>query len=139
MKNKYYPGLLAAIILVLSSLPGFAQDTSKGRWSASAKADKLSEKIDKELHLSKEQDKQIHAINQDISLRRDAIKRDTTISKKQKLAAINTLDTERNQRFKTVLTPTQYKKWNDWEMKKKEKLEAKMDKKQEKKLAKQQS
>ncbi|MCK7557410.1 hypothetical protein MKQ70_21350 [Chitinophaga sedimenti] len=83
MKNKYYPGLLAAIILVLSSLPGFAQDTSKGRWSASAKADKLSEKIDKELHLSKEQDKQIHAINQDISLRRDAIKRDTTISKKQ--------------------------------------------------------
>lgn len=139
MKNKYYPGLLAAIILVLSSLPGFAQDTSKGRWSASAKADKLSDKIDKELHLSKEQDKQIHAINQDISLRRDAIKRDTTISKKQKLAAINTLDTERSQRFKTVLTPTQYKKWNDWEMKKKEKLEAKMDKKQEKKLAKQQS
>jgi Spy/CpxP family protein refolding chaperone len=138
MKNKYYPGLLAAIMLVLYSLPGVAQDTSKGRWSSSAKADKLSDKIDKELHLSKEQDKQIHAINQDISLRRDAIKHDTTISKKQKLAAINTLDTERSHRFKSVLTPAQYKKWNDWEMKKKEKLEAKMDKKQEKKLAKQQ-
>jgi hypothetical protein len=46
-----------------------------------------------------------------------------------------TLDAERSNRFKTVLTPAQYKKWNDWEMKKKEQLEAKMDRKQDKRQA----
>ncbi|WP_295116767.1 hypothetical protein [uncultured Chitinophaga sp.] len=139
MKKILYPGLLVVFMLVLSSLPGQAQDAPKNKEhkSASAKADKLSDKIDKELNLSTEQNKKIHAINQDIGLRRDAIKRDSTIDKKQRLTKVKTLDAERSQRFKTVLTAEQYKKWNDWEMKKKEKLEAKMDKKQDKKLSKQ--
>jgi hypothetical protein len=42
------------------------------------------------------------------------------------------LNEERSQRFKSVLTADQYKKWNDWELQKKEKMEAKMDKKQQK-------
>lgn len=139
MKRLFYPGIIAFAFL-LSFLPGQAQDTlkTKGRWNASAKADKLSDKIDKELNLTREQDKKIHAINNDISVRRDAIKHDSTMQKKVKAQKIKSLDEERSQRFKVVLTPDQYKKWNDWEMKKKEKLEAKMDKKQEKKMAKQQ-
>ncbi|UYQ91867.1 hypothetical protein MKQ68_17410 [Chitinophaga horti] len=139
MKRTSYPGLLATLLLLLSFAATHAQDTARsdGRWNASAKADKLSDKIDKELNLTKEQAAQIHTINTDISHRRDAIKRDTTIAKKQQLLQVRALDAERSQRFKTVLTPVQYKKWNDWEMKKKERLEAKMDKKQDKKLAKQ--
>jgi len=50
---------------------------------------------------------------------------------------LKALSEERCQRFKTVLSPAQYKKWNDWEMKKREQLEAKMDKRQERKMAKQ--
>jgi hypothetical protein len=140
MKKILYPVFLTVFMLVLSSLPGQAQDAPKTKEhkSASAKADKLSDKIDKELHLSTAQNQKIHDINQDISLRRDAIKRDSTIDKKQRLTRVKALDAERSQRFKTVLTADQYKKWNDWEMKKKEKLEAKMDKKQDKKLSKQQ-
>lgn len=45
------------------------------------------------------------------------------------------LDSERSQRFKSVFTPAQYKKWNDWEMNKKEQLEQRMEKKRQKKEA----
>jgi hypothetical protein len=109
----------------------------KGRWSAAAKADKMSDKLYRELNLSHTQDEQIYAINEDIIRRRDAIKANKNLSAKDRMQQLKTLNEERCQRFKTVLSPAQYKKWNDWEMKKREQLEAKMDKKQERKMAKQ--
>jgi hypothetical protein len=95
----------------------------------------MSDKLYRELGLTHAQDKQIYAINEDIIRRRDAIKANKNLAAKERMQQLKALNEERSQRFKTVLTPAQYKKWNDWEMKKREHLEAKMDKKQERKLA----
>jgi Spy/CpxP family protein refolding chaperone len=102
------------------------------RWTPEEKADKMSEKLDRRLNLTNKQDADIHAINTDIARRMDAIKSNTSLPKKDKMQQAKALNEERSQRFKTVLTPEQYKKWNDWEMKKKEQMEARMDKKQQK-------
>lgn len=97
----------------------------------------MSDKLYRELNLTHQQDEQIYAINEDIIRRRDAIKANKDLAAKDRMQQLKALNEERNQRFKTVLTPAQYKKWNDWEMKKREQLEARMDKKQERKMAKQ--
>ncbi|WP_343673756.1 hypothetical protein [Chitinophaga sp.] len=102
------------------------------RWSADEKADKMSDKLDRRLNLTHKQDADIHAINTDITRRMDALKNNTSLTKKDKMQQVKALNEERSQRFKSVLTPEQYKKWNDWEMKKKEQMEARMDKKQQK-------
>jgi hypothetical protein len=104
----------------------------KVKLSPEARADKMSDKLDRRLNLTNEQDKEIHTINTDISLRKEKIKSNTSLAKKDKMQQIKQLEEERNHRFKSVLTADQYKKWNDWEMKKKERMENKMDKKQEK-------
>ncbi len=126
------------VLFLLAALAGQAQETArvkKERWDAASKADKLSDKLYRELNLTKEQNQQIHAINDDIARRRDDARRDTTLSVRRKMQLRQQLDAERSNRFKTVLTPAQYKRWNDWQLQKKEQLEAKMDRKQDKKLA----
>jgi Spy/CpxP family protein refolding chaperone len=130
MKKMNWP-----IILLLLLTAFGAQAQQKTKWDAADKADKMSDKLYRELDLSKEQNKLIHDINDNISRRRDAAKKDTSLKARDLMKLRQTLDTERNNRFKTVLTPAQYKKWNDWEMKKKENLEAKMDRKQDKRQA----
>jgi hypothetical protein len=102
------------------------------RWTPQERADKMSDKLDRRLNLSKQQDQDIHTINTDIVRRMENIKHDSTLAKKDKMQRVKVLNEERSQRFKSVLTPDQYKKWNDWEMKKKEQMEARMDKKQQK-------
>ncbi|MCW3467955.1 hypothetical protein [Chitinophaga nivalis] len=108
---------------------------SRGRWSAEGRADKITDKIARELSLDKQQSKQILSINQDIVRRLDLVHMDKSLTKKERMQQYRTLDAERSQRFKTVLNATQYKKWNDWELKKKEHLEAKMEKKRQRKAA----
>lgn len=130
MKKKNWPILLLILLTAFS-----AQAQQKAKWDAADKADKMSDKLYRELNLTKEQNKKIHDINEDISRRRDAAKKDTAIKSRDMMKFRQTLDAERNNRFKTVLTPAQYKKWNDWELKKKEHLEAKMDRKQDKRQA----
>ncbi|WP_145712714.1 hypothetical protein [Chitinophaga japonensis] len=135
-------GALLCCLLFAFQLQGVAQakDTSahkKARWSAEGRADKMSDKLYRELNLTHDQDEQIYAINEDIIRRRDAIKADKNLPSKDRMQQLKALNEERCQRFKTVLSPTQYKKWNDWEMKKREHLEAKLDKKKERKMAKQ--
>lgn len=135
LKFASYTGALLLCLLLSAHAQSMAQarDSSGGRhrWSAEGRADKMSDKLERQLNLSKEQGKQIHAINTDITRRRDAIRGNTALSKKDRMQQEKALNEERGQRFKSVLTPSQYKKWNDWEMKRKEHLEAKMDKKQE--------
>ncbi len=132
-------GLLLCFFLAMSgSSMAQNRDTStvkKVRFTPEQRADKMSDKLDRRLNLSKQQDKDIHTINTDITQRMEALKRNTTLSKKDKMAQMKALNEERNQRFKSVLTADQYKKWNDWEMKKKEHMEARMDKKQQKRNA----
>lgn len=134
---KMKTGLMIALLLI-TALAGQAQGTArirKERWDAASKADKMSDKLYRELNLTKEQNQQIHAINSDIARRRDAARKDTALNARRKMQQRQQLDAERNNRFKTVLSPAQYKKWNDWELKKKEQLEAKMDRRQDKKQA----
>ena len=106
----------------------------KGRWTVEGRADKITDKISHKLLLNKDQERKIYAINLDIVRRMDAVNNNKSLSNKDRMTQFKELDTERNQRFKNVLTPTQYKKWNDWEMNKKEQLEAKMEKKRQKKV-----
>ena len=127
------------MLLLFTAFAVHAQDIAakpkKERWDAAGKADKMSDKLYRELNLTKEQSKHIHDINEDIARRRDETRKNTSLSARERMQALQSLDTERNNRFKSVLTPAQYKKWNDWELKKKEQLEQKMDRKQDKKEA----
>ncbi|UCJ05867.1 hypothetical protein KTO58_19545 [Chitinophaga pendula] len=142
-KRIIFTTTLLAGLLLGATITAMAQanDTThrRQRWSAEDRADKFSDKLDRELHFNRDQDKQIHVINEDITRRMDAVKHNHTLPKKEKMQQMKALNEERGQRFKTVLTPAQYKKWNNWEMKKKERLEAKMDKKQQKRQARQQN
>lgn len=129
---------LMMMLLLTAVLAGRAQETArvkKERWDAASKADKMSDKLYRELDLTKAQNQQIHAINNDIARRRDAARKDSTLNARRRMQLRQQLDAERSHRFKSVLTPAQYKKWNDWELQKKEQLEAKMDRKQDKKQA----
>lgn len=127
------------IVLLFTAFALHAQDVAvkakKERWDAASKADKMSDKLYRELNLTKEQSKQIHDINENIARRRDESRKNTSLSARERMQQQQTLNAERSNRFKTVLTPAQYKKWNDWEMKKKEQLEEKMDRRQDKKEA----
>lgn len=132
-------GLLLGSLLAFSS-GSIAQqkDTAtvkKVRFTPEQRADKMSDKLDRRLNLSKQQDKDIHTINTDITQRMESLKHNTALPKKDRMQQMKALNEERSQRFKSVLTPDQYKKWNDWELKKKEQMEAKMDKKQQKRNA----
>jgi hypothetical protein len=129
-------GLLVCLLLALSGTSiaqkGDSAATKKVRFTPEDRANKMSDKLDRRLNLSSQQDKDIHTINTDITRRMEEIKHNTTLSKKDKMQQMKALNEERSQRFKSVLTPDQYKKWNDWEMRKKEQMEARMDKKQQK-------
>ncbi|WP_110057385.1 hypothetical protein [Chitinophaga sp. S165] len=132
-------GLLVCLLLAISSTSmaqrGDTATAKKVRFTPEQRADKMSDKLDRRLNLTKQQDKDIHTINTDITRRMEELKHNTSLSKKDKMQQMKALNEERNQRFKSVLTPDQYKKWNDWEMKKKEQMEARMDKKQQKRNA----
>lgn len=132
-------GLLVCLLLAFGGTSmaqhGDSTTTKKVRFTPEDRANKMSDKLDRRLNLSKEQDKDIHTINTDIARRMEEIKHNTTLSKKDKMQQVKALNEERSQRFKSVLTPDQYKKWNDWEMRKKEQMEARMDKKQQKRNA----
>ncbi|ATL45816.1 hypothetical protein COR50_00825 [Chitinophaga caeni] len=125
---------LVTSLLIIQTQNAQAQKKNAGkksRWTAEGKADKMGDKLVRELHLSKEQSKLINNINEDIFKKSDAVKKNSQLSKREQMQQLKALDEERSQRFKAVLTPEQYKKWNDWDLKKKESLESKMDKKQE--------
>lgn len=135
MKNKTWSLL---ILFFLAMGTAYAQDTTKtrrDRWDAAGKADKLSDKLYRELDLTKDQRKQIYDINEDISKRRDAARQNASLTSRQRMQVYQQLDAERSNRFKSVLTSAQYKKWNDWEMKKKAHMEEKMDRKHDKRQA----
>lgn len=133
------PKILMLILFFFVATTVHAQDVAskddKGRWNAAGKADKMSDKLYRELNLTKEQNKQIHDINEDIARRREAARKNTSLTARARMQQLQTLDAERNTRFKSVLTSAQYKKWNDWEMEKKTQLEQKMDRKDDKKQA----
>ena len=138
--KKYLFCLGSMLLCVLFSFhSGIAQSKhakdstgKKVHWTAEERADKMSNKLDRRLNLTKDQDDKIHVINTDITKKIDAVKANTSLAKKDKMQQIKVLNEERSQRFKSVLTADQYKKWNDWELQKKEKMEAKLDKKQQK-------
>jgi len=130
--------LLCLLLAVSGNSMAQTKDTTTAkrvRFTPEQRADKMSDKLDRRLNLSGQQDKDIHVINTDIAKRMEDLKHNTALSKKDKMQQMKALNEERSQRFKSVLTPDQYKKWNDWEMKKKEQMEARLDKKQQKKNA----
>lgn len=135
MKNKIW---LMTIVLAATCFAARAQDSTHARghrWDAAGKADKMSYKLYRELNLTRQQAKSIYDINEDIARKRDAARKDVNLTSRQRMQRYQELDTDRNRRFREVLTPAQYKKWNDWELKKKSEMEKKMDRKQDRKEA----
>ncbi len=105
MKNKIW---FMTIVLTALSFAVQAQDTTHARghrWDAAGKADKMSDKLYRELNLSKEQAKSIYDINEDIARKRDAAKKDGALSSRQRMQRYQELDTDRNRRFREVLSP----------------------------------
>lgn len=135
-----YTQVLRICLLAVITTSAFAQTKDstdiKGRWSVEGRADKITDKISHKIGLNKEQSQKTYEINEDIVRRRDAVKNNPSLTQKERMTQFKALDSERSQRFKTVFTATQYKKWNNWEMNKKEHLEQKMEKKRLKKQTK---
>lgn len=134
--SAYMLLLLVCLVAVTTGVHAQANDTaavSRGRWTIEGRANKITDKISHKLNLNRAQTEKIYVINEDIVRRMDAVKKNASLSKKERMTQFKALDSERSQRFKTVFTATQYKKWNDWEMNKKEHLEARMEKKRQKK------
>ncbi|CAL1520409.1 hypothetical protein [Chitinophaga sp. MM2321] len=125
--------LLSGISIQATAQIADSANAGGRRWGVEGRADKISDKISRQVGLNKDQYKKIYVINEDIIRRTDAIHANKILSKKERMQQLKVLDTERNQRFKDVFSATQYKKWNDWEINKKEQLEAKMEKKRQKK------
>ncbi|HEY0273903.1 MAG TPA: hypothetical protein VGC22_12005 [Chitinophaga sp.] len=128
MKTAFFLSLFLAMASPQAALA--QQDSVSGkRWSVEGRADKMSDKLRRELKLTHAQDSQILAINTDIIRRADHVKHSATLSQKEKMQQLQELDAERNQRFKTVLSAAQYRQFNNWNMQQKARLEAKMDRK----------
>jgi Spy/CpxP family protein refolding chaperone len=138
MKIFSLPSVLLLCCLLTGIRPATIAQTkdstnNRGRWGVEGRADKISDKISRQVGLNRDQYQQIYNINADIIRRMDAIRANTELPKKERMQQFKALETERSQRFKNVLTAAQYKKWNDWEMSKKEHLEEKMEKKRQRK------
>lgn len=134
--SAYMLLLLVCLVAATTGVHAQANDTaaiSRGRWTIEGRANKITDKISHKLNLNRAQTEKIYVINEDIVRRMDAVKKNASLSKKERMTQFKALDSERSQRFKTVFTAAQYKKWNDWEMNKKEHLEARMEKKRQKK------
>ncbi len=142
-KVSAYTLILAGFLLLGLSDGLFAQNNQPatanlGKWNAEGRADKMTDKLTRQLGLNKDQSKEIYDINLDILKQTDSIHANKTLTSKERMGRLHHLNNERNQRFKTVLTAAQYKKWNDWNLNKKEHLEAKMEKKRQRREAHQQ-
>ncbi|MBV7533876.1 hypothetical protein [Chitinophaga sp. sic0106] len=125
--------LLSSLAISYTTAVAQQKDSAaiRGRWDSEGVADKLTDKISRELKLSKAQTKEIYAINLDIAKKSEKVKF-TKGDNSKAMSEMNKLNNERNQRFKTVLTAAQYKKWTDWSLNKQEHLEAKIEKKRQK-------
>ncbi len=113
---------LFCCFFLLGSMLSQAQPDGHGehsmhRLSAVKKAKKLSKIQARTLHLSAHQGQKITAINNDMAKQIDAIRMKAGMDKNTRIEKIKALKEERNDRYKEVLTADQYKRWNDWEMK----------------------
>lgn len=113
--------LFCCLFLLCSVLshaqPDRQSEHSMHRLSAEKKAKKLSKIQARTLHLSVHQEQKITAINNDMAKRMDAIRMKAGMDRNTRIEKIKALKEERNDRYKEVLTADQYKRWNDWEMK----------------------
>ncbi|MBV8254026.1 MAG: hypothetical protein JO154_15595 [Chitinophaga sp.] len=142
-KVSAYTLIIAGFLLLGLSNSLFAQNNQPatanlGKWNVEGRADKMTDKISRRLGLTKDQSEEIYTINLDIIRRIDSVHANKALTSKERMSRVHHLNDERNQRFKTVLTATQYKIWNDWNLNKKEHLEAKMEKKRQRREALQQ-
>lgn len=90
------------------------------RLSAEKRARKLEKTQARFLHLTGRQQQRMTAINNDQARKIDAIRMAKGMDRNTRVEKIKALKEERNNRYKEVLTADQYKKWNDYEMKKKQ-------------------
>ena len=88
------------------------------RKSAEKKAKKLSHRQTRKYHLSPDQAKKIAAINQKYGQKVDLLKSQVGLDQKTRMERLKVLEEERNNEYKNVLRPNQFKKWNDWEIRK---------------------
>ena len=132
MKPIYYKRHFnIAFLFIIAILPWLNQDAQAQQasgnihpphWSAQKKAQKLSDKQARMLHLTQQQAQQIENINNDIAGKMDQLRAYGNQDKKARMEKMKALHEERNNRYKTVLNATQYQSWNDWAMKQHEKM-----------------
>lgn len=120
-------------ILVLSVLIfGSARGTSyqqvlrnkPPRWSAYEKARKLSAKQVRRLKLNSQQAKQIRTINSSIGKRVDRLKESPGLNASGRMDRFKSLMDQRDNAYKKILNSDQFKKWNDWQIRRKELVKA---------------
>jgi Spy/CpxP family protein refolding chaperone len=102
------------------------------RPDANARATKMTNQMAKKLFLTEDQKPKIQAINLDKAKKIDALRGITDKSKKELMAYRKTIEQERDNDLKNVLTLDQYEKWHQWKDEKKEELKKKMQNKKAK-------
>lgn len=130
--------LLFILALTGNMLCYACQAVSKGkmpRWSSEKKAQKLTAKQVKVLHLTSVQQQKVSAINQEYAQSIDNLRAQPIADSKIKMEKLKTLHEQRDDQYELVLDPGQYKYWNDLEMKIREKLKTYRTRRREKILA----
>jgi len=100
--------LLILILAVAGIGTSYAQETPKK--SAEERAKLHTERMTKELKLSKDQIAAVTKLNLTIASKKDEIRANTALTKEQKQDALKKLDDSRMGRLESILTEDQFKK-----------------------------
>jgi hypothetical protein len=95
------------------------------------KADRLTNKMEKQLELTATQKMKVSELNQGIAQKNEAIRNDKTITPQQKKDRINANKEQSHAMLKEMLDERQNVKLADWDQKKKVQREAQMEKRKE--------
>lgn len=113
--------LMAVFIIPLGELEAQSKSLTgeKGKDHIAAKARRHTHKLEKELSLTPEQVSKITEINTTTARKMKALRaQENNMNQKEIMKQIKALKEERNNQYKTILTPEQYKKWSDLQLKK---------------------
>lgn len=95
------------VLFVGFAISSYAQEAPSTKEETRKEAKK---KLKHELNLTREQAKELKGANQDFKDKAHAIKDDDNLTKEQKREKMQSLQKEKNDKFKTILTPEQQQK-----------------------------
>ena len=122
--------LILALIFLVGGSAIAQQHEKRQPKTAEERASNSAQKMKVKLGLDDAQTVRIHDINLEIAQKNDEIRKNTSLTREQKMTQLNENQNSRNTQYKEVLTADQYAKYEAWEKEKREKIQQKRAEKQ---------